>query len=295
MNHERAIKVIRKSPFAPCIDVLSASLKTGIRLRTQAATPKTLPLGASRLGGVPDLPPDISGPQDQGLALSFLAQFNLSEATQFDADNLLPATGWLYFFYEAAQQPWGYEPAHEGGFRVLYAPHTALLKRVGPPKNLPQYGQQFTERPYAVRFEAESQLPDYQVHADYFETLDWEDVGDVDEVYEELQAQLHGPESDWTGHHPHHHLLGHAQIIQGEMTNSCQLMAHGLGRLGMKDPRVKKLLAAQNDWLLLLQIDTDVNGPGWTWGDNGRLYFYIRKQDLLLHNFEAAWLFLQCG
>ena len=46
---------------------------------------------------------------------------------------------------------------------------------------------------------------------------------DVDEVYEELQAQLHGPESDWTGHHPHHHLLGHAQIIQGEMTNSCQL------------------------------------------------------------------------
>ena len=62
----------------------------------------------------------------------------------------------------------------------------------------------------------------------------------------------------------------------------------------MKDPRVKKLLAAQNDWLLLLQIDTDVNGPGWTWGDNGRLYFYIRKQDLLLHNFEAAWLFLQC-
>ena len=46
-------------------------------------------------------------------------------------------------------------------FGVLYAPHTALLKRVGPPKNLPQYGQQFTERPYAVRFEAESQLPDY--------------------------------------------------------------------------------------------------------------------------------------
>ena len=36
MNYERAIKVISKSPFANCVDVLSASLKTGIRLRTKA-------------------------------------------------------------------------------------------------------------------------------------------------------------------------------------------------------------------------------------------------------------------
>ena len=52
MNQERAIKAIRKSSFANCVDVLSASLKTGIRLRTQATKQKALPLGASRLGGV---------------------------------------------------------------------------------------------------------------------------------------------------------------------------------------------------------------------------------------------------
>ena len=48
------------------------------------------------------------------------------------------------------------------------------------------------------------------------------------------------------------------------------------------------------DWELLLQIDTDEEGPGWMWGDVGRLYFWLRSEDLVAQRFENAWLVLQC-
>jgi uncharacterized protein YwqG len=30
------------------------------------------------------------------------------------------------------------------------------------------------------------------------------------------------------------------------------------------------------------------------WGDAGRLYFWIRKQDLAEQSFDAVWAILQC-
>jgi uncharacterized protein YwqG len=30
------------------------------------------------------------------------------------------------------------------------------------------------------------------------------------------------------------------------------------------------------------------------WGDGGRLYFWIREQDLAVNNFDKTWLVLQC-
>jgi uncharacterized protein YwqG len=45
--------------------------------------------------------------------------------------------------------------------------------------------------------------------------------------------------------------------------------------------------------MLLLQIDSD-DAIGWTWGDAGRLYFWIRKQDLAARRFDRVWTILQC-
>src|ERR1700694_2137834 len=63
-----------------------------------------IPRGQSKIGGRPDLPNRIDWPQVRyrhGLAsLPFLAQFNLSEVKPFDAENLLPGFGLLYFFGE---------------------------------------------------------------------------------------------------------------------------------------------------------------------------------------------------
>lgn len=48
------------------------------------------------------------------------------------------------------------------------------------------------------------------------------------------------------------------------------------------------------DWQLLLQIDSDEENLGAMWGDCGRVYFWIRQQDLQKRDFSNVWLVLQC-
>ncbi|MEM9093270.1 MAG: DUF1963 domain-containing protein [Cyanobacteria bacterium P01_F01_bin.53] len=33
----------------------------------------------------------------------------------------------------------------------------------------------------------------------------------------------------------------------------------------------------------------------WEWGDSGRLYFWIRKQDLVKRDFSNIWCEMQCS
>jgi hypothetical protein len=53
-----------------------------------------LPMGASRFGGVPDLPPDLAWPVFRGRKLPFLAQIDLSALPK----SVLPPDGWLFAF-----------------------------------------------------------------------------------------------------------------------------------------------------------------------------------------------------
>ena len=43
-----------------------------------------------------------------------------------------------------------------------------------------------------------------------------------------------------------------------------------------------------------MQIDTNEEGPGWMWGDVGRIYFWIKQKDLASLRFQDAWLIFQC-
>ena len=58
-------------------------------------------IGTSKIGGTPDLPPSITWPFKDKRPLSLIAQLNLSEVAAYDQMNLLPHSGWLYFFYDA--------------------------------------------------------------------------------------------------------------------------------------------------------------------------------------------------
>jgi uncharacterized protein YwqG len=53
-------------------------LAPSIRLRTHAVDELTLPLGASKIGGAPELPPDAAWPDANGQPLPFVAQINLA-------------------------------------------------------------------------------------------------------------------------------------------------------------------------------------------------------------------------
>jgi uncharacterized protein YwqG len=304
MDRESAINVIRASPLGKDADRLIADLFPSLRIRTRKATYELRP-GESRFGGCPDLPQGFQWPRGLGSAtkwdakkkrsirmpqkevlLHFVAQLSLEDLPDFSDRKLLPARGWLCFFYDFEHQPWGYDPADRMGWKVLYfdVPAARLVRT-----ELPQLTTQFASHLCQVSFTLEWTLPDYEALMDSHsrDTVWYDGVKD-------LFADLNGGISFDRGMH---RLLGHAQHIQGDMKVECQLVSNGLNwgdGSWQEDPRSKGLIAGAKDWRLLLQVDTDEDGPGWMWGDGGMIYYLIREADLRRQAFDAAWFVLQC-
>ena len=80
------------------------------------------------------------------------------------------------------------------------------------------------------------------------------------------------------------------------MELECELVTHGLycgDATGYEDPRAKELEISSRQWRLLLQIDSD-DSAEMMWGDVGRVYFWIREEDLRQARFDRTWTILQC-
>src|SRR5215510_11398881 len=75
--------------------------KPAIRMLPKRVEDDEIPIGASKLGGNPDLPEDFEWKTYQGKPLTFIGQFKFSELAPYDRDKELPAEGMLYFFFEA--------------------------------------------------------------------------------------------------------------------------------------------------------------------------------------------------
>jgi uncharacterized protein YwqG len=97
-------------------------------------------------------------------------------------------------------------------------------------------------------------------------------------------------------HETRHQLLGHPDPIQGDMQIECQLVSHGLhAGVRFQDDATdwQDLAVGAEDWQLLLQLDSD-DCSDMMWGDCGRLYFWIRHDDLVTRSFDRSWMMLQC-
>jgi hypothetical protein len=64
--------------------------------------------------------------------------------------------------------------------------------------------------------------------------------------------------------------------------------------VGTLSARAKELEKNAHEWWLLLQVDSD-DRASMMWADLGRVYFWIREEDLRERRFERAWAILQCG
>ncbi len=258
--------------------------RTGWRLTTKRVREADPPVGASRIGGLPDLPPGVSWPEGKGLPLAFIAQIRLEDLE--DDDNPLPARGLLSFFYDAEQRTWGFDPADRGSWRVFHFDAAETLVRREPPDLLSwaRYA------PRAVTFERFLSLPTYDQLTERLE------------LREEEHVAYYGLPEAWAEEHvgdsgPHHQLLGHPELIQGDMRLECQMASHGvyMGDGSWRDdPRSEALAEDADDWRLLLQIDSDDDAQ-MMWGDLGMLYYWIRRQDLAEGAFDEVWMALQCS
>ncbi len=304
MNREQAISIIRSSELAADADTLIPALQEAILIRTERVTLEGLPLGASRFGGCPDLPRGFEWPRCMGsdyvydpksgrtvpsapkeVCLNFLAQINLVDLPASETAALLPSRGYLCFFYDCIHQPWGFDPKDKMGWRIAYfdTPSSQLVRTQSP-----QTEPECAFFPCRLSYAMEWTLPEGSESPESID-LDSDWCYDV----QELQMDLNPSMGEFT---LLHRLFGHAAHIQGDMKRECELASNGVycGGSGgfMESPG---LAAKAKDWRLLLQIDTDEEGPGWMWGDCGRLYYWIKDEDLRRRAFDKVWFVLQCS
>lgn len=282
MQMDEVAPALAKAGLQKIAQSLPTLLRPSIRLTTRPTDESALPIGASKLGGLPDLPRGAAWPSGKGAALSFIAQIRLEDVHALAAASVLPPAGLLSFFYDAKQSTYGADPADCGGWQVLFTPpgQTASLARVAPPLGLPTSAW-FTA--CAVSYSEEATLPT-QIALDA-PTVAW--TADDQAAYEQFlttfSAQANPKE-------PRNRLLGHPDTLQDDMRIECQFAANGVS--DANDPRAASLTPGATNWRLLLQVDSDFHA-GMRWADAGMLYFWIEDAALQAARFDNTWVVLQ--
>lgn len=232
----------------------------------------------SKIGGQPYLPDNFEWPKNEtGKSLSFIGQLNFEELSKFDQSGWLLKQGLVSFFYCADQEAWGFDPKHRQRFKVIYTDSVSSSVKRDFPTDLEEHS---IFKPNSLTFNSSLSIPTWQEDS-------------IDGLIEDEDSDNYIEVSSGSDNQ----ILGYANCVQGTMELECQLVTNGLycgDETGYNDPRRKELETRKDDWILLLQIDSEEDKTGMMWGDSGRIYFWIKKQDLLNKDFNNTWCILQC-
>jgi len=263
---------------ADSADAVTATALPSLRLRPTAGRRDHF---ETRLGGPPLLPVPEPWPRVDGRPLAHVGQIYLPDVGAEGASLGLPTHGILTFFYDASEQPWGFDPADRGSWRVDWRTDLEGL-------SIPERPSELHQRD---RFTAVPMQPELEWTVPGFDAYERDDLSFAPEDLERVQAV----EDRLTGELPAHRVLGHPDLIQSEMRLECELVSRGIYLGGDRGEPVVPPDAerAAREWRLLLQVDSD-GDVGTEWGDVGRIYFWIRAQDLEARDFSRVHLSLQC-
>lgn len=255
-------------------------------VRLTRGGPGTAGSGASRLGGAPDLPLGFEWPRWRGGELAFLGQLDLAAVTECIPEAGLPARGLLLAFYDAWRKPSGLEPSHAGSCRIVVAVDQEPLEPAPEERAAFRLSRLVLSRELTLPPAHSFQLDPLELDAT--ELAAW---GLLRVRLAEVQGVV--PEEHSPGPLTLHRLLGNAEPVYGrEMELDCQLAANGLDLSegeGYADPKRDELEPGAAQWRLLLQLSSDPE-LGWDWSDPfGRIYIWIRADDLLAGEFDRVW------
>ncbi len=255
--------------------------------------------GLTHFGGQPDVPEGFQWPwftfqdgqekQEFSAPLAFLAQFDCAELAAYDSAHELPDHGVLSFFYDLDEQFWGFDPQDKGCARVYWFEDSTALH----PSDFPDELKEYCRLPRLnITLGQMKNVPDYEEYAGQH------NIDPGQSFYDEYAEErvLYGYETPENSSK----LLGYADVIQGDMTWECTRVANGIycGGGPLEGEAAKKseaLNGQESEWKLLFQMDSFMAGSfELIFGDSGRIYFYIRQQDLENRDFDKAWLILQC-
>ncbi len=298
---------IRKRLHVACADqkldpaVIEPLARPAVRLETKSTSDADIPVGASKLGGDPDLPEDIDWPMADDRPLAFIAQIDLAEAHACVPLEGLPSEGKLSFFYDALAMPWGIEPTDKGHWRISYlAPGAKLVRRSRPQVDTSGHDDLHGVaelKPCTVQMSAIITWPDSDGgHELKANGLDWHVCA---AVFEAATCEVDDPP---------HAIGGYAQSIQGEMRDTIAVVAapgevvivKGVNPFTGEEIETAQAKPDPDDpksnpvgWKHLLTVASD-DVLGATWGDCGCIYFWAFIDDIESRTFEHTWVELQC-
>ena len=261
-------------------NAILATVLPSIRLVAKPAAEESIALGATKIGGAAHLPAGAEWPTNKGAPLAFLAQLDLGALARLMPQGpLAKHEGLLSFFFDAKEQPWGFPSDGLDGIRVLHhPPRTKLVRRS-------EGNVVFT--PVAADTFVEPTIPHYRTaraRALVKSGRPFEHYADV--VNEWANEGRHAPRRDGDVHR----VLGHPDAIQGDMTRRLE---YGLRGFDL-EKEVPSAESAAQTWRLLLQVDSE-DACKMMWGDLGRVFFWIREDDLRAGDWSKVHYQLQCG
>ena len=277
------LPLLEKHGLMRLAEMLLNLARPAIRIHAQATNEADISIGASKFGGLPDLPPGTEWPfrpehvspwphdeQDDGGPMCFLAQIRCEDIAPFDPEGLLPRTG-LFVFFAALWANVINE--HPNTYRAFYYEDLNSLQRTPYPAPLPEgyfhwICSNGEPHPSCGKLEFSNLLTVPPFHSEHLPS----DLTDTERnsYYGGLMPDLGLSTEvfDNEGNHsrlPLHYMLGYAQFNYQNIQET----------QGMT---------------LLLQMDTqDDLSLGWEFG--GRGYFLIAPEDLRQRRFDNITLF----
>lgn len=237
-------------------------LRPAIAIRAVRAEDKTIAIGASKFGGVPDVPDGFEWPHWEDAPLNFVAQISLEETTALDAGNLLPSSGVLSFFYyemnSEEEEPYLVSGLLEekGAWRTFH--FTSPLKRTtGPLGWHREFGSVGTAKIAATL------AVDFPRYAEELEHGNAEAVAAFEAVRNVIATDSL------------HVMLGYPFPMTER--DARYHVAETTGR------------GTYRDWVMLFQVNTD-RELDYNWGDAGAMFYFIHRDDLKAGDFSKVWL-----
>lgn len=252
-------------------------LRNAIHMEYTVIPEREIPVGASKLGGHPDLPAEFEWPrQEEGECLLFLLQLNLAELAPYDLDGMLPREGMLYFFYDVGPMP-SVPYGDPDGWAVRYYPGSDVTRQCGPEDVKGYFASarpEFATRPEIPFLESDLVPREALEEGEYWK------LG----VFRDNYASKNGQESDIC-----HKLLGHARSVQTYgMESICEeyyRKHHEPDGYSHEEPRYPH---SAERWVNLLQLDS-CSELYWVWDEGyGRVYFWIEAEDLKNRRFDRV-------
>lgn len=231
-----------------------------------------------KLGGLPSLPVDFAWPcnsENENIPLSFIGQFDLEEITKLDIDKELPNKGMLYFFYDFSAEVTGGSPVDKDSVKVIYYDgEYSNLVITSIPKEI---DEKFIIPEISIKAEAEYEAP-------YLE-----EIKELLPDYDGINVCMEEYDGDCK-------LLGYSDLIQGSMLAEVAMVVDGVDVNSFSHLNKKaNYLSRAKDWVLLFQLDLlETEDYFLEIGDGGRLFIFIKKEDLAKADFSNVWAITQC-